>query len=98
MLAQQIINNAMSEANTPISLTQHFEIEMESETAAEETAYEINEGWSPFVEAEANGNKVCFRNCKMVQLSMMAHGSRQIDHAKIVNDEWFNGKGVDMKK
>lgn len=94
--AQKVIDAMQEEQDTPIFLVRHYEVEFPTEAEAGEMAYDLNDGWAPFVEAEAKGKTLCFRNNKFSMLCSVAEGvEKQVkDYAKEVNESWFDGKGV----
>lgn len=96
MNAQQILDNMVEEAETPLFLCRHYELECESEEKAGELAYEINDGWGTLVNAETKGKTLCFANCNLGILCSVAGGLEKTpkDYAKMLNDDWFMGKAV----
>ena len=93
--ANMVLNSIMEDAEKPIIFLRHYEVEMASEKEAEEKAYEVNDGWGPFVNAEAHGKTLCFATNDLVAVMNKPKDKKTLtDYAGQLNDSWFDGKGT----
>lgn len=93
--ANKILNSIMEDAETPLIFLRHYEVEMASEKEAEEKAYEVNDGWGPFVNAEAHGKTLCFGTNDLVAIMNKPKDKKFLtDYAGQLNENWFGGKGT----
>lgn len=92
--ANKILNSIMEDAETPLIFLRHYEVEMASEKEAAEKAYEVNDGWGPFVNAEAHGKTLCFGTNDLVAIMNKPKDKKTLtDYAGQLNESWFDGKG-----
>lgn len=93
--ANKILNSMMEDAEKPLIFLRHYEIEMSDEKEAEEKAYEVNDGWGPFVNAEAHGKVLCFGTNDLVAVMNKPKDKKTLtDYAGQLNESWFGGKGT----
>ena len=77
-----------NEEFTPVCLSRHYEIDFPTEAEANEMAFNLEDGWGSLIDVETKGKTICFRNFDLG----IALGMPKQDCAKLVNDDWFNGK------
>jgi hypothetical protein len=59
----------------------HYEVSFDTEDEAREEEYLLNDGWSPFLDTEVDGTTLYFSNVPCFG-----------DHAKIVAENWWDGR------
>ena len=93
--ANKVFNAMMEDAEKPLIFLRHSEVEMASEKEAEEKAYEINDGWGPFVNAETHGKTLCFGTNELAAVMNKPRDKKTLtDFAGQLNASWFDGKGT----
>lgn len=93
--ANKIFNAMMEDAEKPLIFLRHYEIEMSDEKEAEEKAFDINDGWGPFVNAEAHGKTLCFGTNDLAAVMNKPKDKKTLtDYAGQLNESWFGGKGT----
>lgn len=60
----------------------HYEVSFDTEDEAREEEYLLNDGWSPFLDTEVDGTTLYFANDPFFKE----------DHARIVADNWWDGR------
>jgi hypothetical protein len=84
----------MAESAKPIKETKHYEVEFSTEEEAKDARYQVEDGWSPFINVEAEGKVLYFRNDTMMKAVNDAFKAnpKQPDYAKIVATDWFKDR------